>query len=298
MMGAHVAGRSFAASAVVKAGSLGNQPWRESLRSCVVDENVGLPDTATLVYDDGNRELLATTGITIGSPLRIAVAAATGGAEEPLFNGEVTALELDVDGTGAYTVIRAMSKAHRLFRGKRVKAFRKMTAAAIVRQVAKNAGLAVGRVDASRVTYQHISQAGVSDWDFLQSLARDQGAVVGVDDQGRLEFTKPKPASGAPAPANTTHPHVLAFGHNLMALRAALTSAELANGVEVRGWDVTRKQKVVAMRNNTPSTTGPRREERVQHQDEDPRGGHAVPHGGRGQRGCRRAGGVDQRGFR
>lgn len=254
-MGGHSAGRSFAASAVIKAGSLGNEPWRASLRSCIVDENIGLPDTATLVYDDGTHELLARTGITIGSPLKVSVAAARGGNEEPLFNGEVTALELDVDDTGAYTVIRAMSKAHRLFRGRRVKAFRKMNATTIVRQVAKNAGLAVGRVEASNVTYQHISQAGVSDWDFLQLLARDQGAVIGVDDQGRLEFTKPKPAAGAPAPGDTTHPHVLAFGHNLMALRAALTSAEQANGVEVRGWDVTRKQKVLAMRNNTPSRT-------------------------------------------
>lgn len=254
-MGVQVAGRSFAASAVVKAGSLGNEPWRSSLRTCVVDENVGLPDTATLVYDDGDRELLAKTRITIGSPLRISVSSMRDNAEEPLFTGEVTALELDVDGTGAFTVIRAMSKAHRLFRGRRVKAFRKMTAAAIVRQVAKNAGLTVGRVEASRVTYQHISQAGVSDWDFLQLLARDQGTVVGIDDRGRLEFTRLKPAASAPPPTNTAHPHVLAFGHNLMSLRAALTSAELAGGVEVRGWDVTRKQKVVATRNNTPSRT-------------------------------------------
>lgn len=254
-MSVQVAGRSFAASVVVKAGSLGKEPWSTSLRSCVIDENVGLPDTATLVYDDGSHELLSRTGITIGSTLRVAVATARGGAEEPLFNGEVTALELDVDGTGAYTVIRAMSKAHRLFRGRRVNAFRKMTVAAIVRQVAKGAGLAVGRVDPSHITYQHISQAGVSDWDFLQSLARDQGAVVGVDEQGRLEFTKPKPATGAPPATDTANPQVLTFGNNLMALRATLSSAEQVNGVEVRGWDVTRKQKVVALRNTTMSAT-------------------------------------------
>jgi len=250
-----VTGRSFAASAIVKAGTLGNDPWRETLRSCVVDENVGLPATATLVYDDDRHELLTKTGVTIGIPLEVAVAAARTNAEERLFRGEVTALELEVDGTGSYTVIRAMSKAHRLHRGRRVRAFRKMTAAAIVREVAKNAGLTVGRVEAATITYQQLSQAGVSDWDFLQLLAREHGAVVGVDDSGRLEFTKLKPAASAPSPANSTHPHVLEFGRNLMALRAMLSSAELAGGVEVRGWDVTTKQKVVALRNNTPSTT-------------------------------------------
>lgn len=250
-----VPGRSFAASAVITAGSLGEDPWRELLRSCVVDENVGLPDTATLVYSDNHHELLEKTGVTIGTPLRVAVAAARTNAEEQLFKGEVTALELDVDGTGAYTVIRAMSKAHRLHRGRRVRAFRKMTATAIVRQVAKNAGLTVGRVEAASITYQQLSQAGVSDWDFLQLLAREHGAVVSVDDQGQLEFVRLKPAAGAPPPSNSTHPHVLEFGRNLMTLRAALSSAELAGGVEVRGWDVAAKQKVVSLRPNTASKT-------------------------------------------
>jgi phage protein D len=250
-------GRSFAASAIVQAGTAGQGPWPTLLRSCVVDENVGLPDTAMLVYEDGNHELLSKTGITIGSPLKVSVTSARSNAKELLFTGEVTALEMDVDGTGTYTVIRAMSKAHRLFRGRKVKAFSKMTAATIVREVAKGAGLTVGRVETSKITYQHLSQAGVSDWDFLQLLAREHGAVVSVDDKGRLEFTKLKPAAGAPAPTTSadTSPYVLEFGSNLMALRAALSSAEQANGVEVRGWDVARKQKLVAVKNNTASRT-------------------------------------------
>jgi phage protein D len=250
-------GRSFAASAVVRAGTLGQPPWVDKLRSCVVDENVGLPGSAVLVYEDGDHELLARTGITIGSPVRVSVAAVRTQAQELLFTGEVTALEMDADGTGAYTVIRAMSKAHRLLRGRRVRAFRKMAAATIVREVAKNAGLSVGRVETAPITYQQLSQPGISDWDFLQSLAREHGAVVSVDDKGLLEFTRPDPASGAPAPATSadTNPYVLEFGRNMMVLRAALSSAELAGGVEVRGWDVARKQKLVSLRPSTSSNT-------------------------------------------
>ncbi|MFL6120724.1 VgrG-related protein [Actinophytocola sp.] len=250
-------GRSFAASAVVQGGTLGQAPWLDKLRSCVVDENVGLPASAVLVYEDGDHELLARTGITIGSPVRVSVAAVRTQAQELLFVGEVTGLEMDADGTGAYTVIRAMSKAHRLLRGRRVKAFRMMTAATIVREVARNAGLSVGRVETAPITYQQLSQPAVSDWDFLQSLAREHGAVVTVDDKGLLEFVRPDPASGAPAPSTTadTNPYVLEFGRNLMVLRAALSSAELAGGVEVRGWDVARKQKLVAPRTSMSSRT-------------------------------------------
>lgn len=248
-------GRSHAASVVVQASGLDKPPWMEKLRGCVVEENVDLPDTAMLVYEDGDRELLATTAVTIGSPVTVSVAVTRTQATERLFRGEVTALEMDVDGTGAYTVVRAMSKAHRLFRGRRVAAFTSMTAADVVRRVARNAGLGVGRVQAAPITYQHLSQPGVSDWDFLQTLAREHGAVVSVDDQGRLEFTRLAPASSAPPPTASaaTNPYVLEFGANLMVLRASLSSAELAGGVEVRGWDHVRKQKIVALRKNLRS---------------------------------------------
>ncbi|MEU4804578.1 VgrG-related protein [Actinosynnema sp. NPDC023587] len=250
-------GRSFAASPVVVANRPVDGMWDDELVSCVVDENVGLPDTAVLTYRDGDRELLTKTGITIGSPLRISVASAGTRGRESLFSGEVTALEMVVDGTGAYTVVRAMSKAHRLFRGRRVEAFQNMTAAAVVAKVAKNAGLAVGKVEASRITYKHLSQPGVSDWDFLQTLAREHGAVVRVDARGRLEFTKLRPAAGAPPPTTSAavNPLVLEFGRNLLVLRAALSSAEQAAGVQVRGWDMARKKPLVATRENKPSTT-------------------------------------------
>ncbi|WP_433260225.1 VgrG-related protein [Actinosynnema sp. CS-041913] len=250
-------GRTHAASPIVVAAGPVDGVWDDRLVSCVVDENVGLPDSTVLTYHDDDQELLAETGITIGSPLRVSVASVLTRANELLFNGEVTAIEMDVDGTGTYTVIRAMSKAHRLFRGRRVEAFQNMVASAIVRRVAKNAGLTVGRVETERITYKHLSQPGVSDWDFLQMLAREHGAVVQVDDKGKLEFTKLKPAKPAPAPTTSAYDNamVLEFDNNLLALRAGLSSVELANGVEVRSWDVDRKKALVATRDNTPSTT-------------------------------------------
>ncbi|WP_033440645.1 VgrG-related protein [Saccharothrix sp. NRRL B-16314] len=237
--------RSFAADPIVTAGSL-SPTWAKRLVSCVVDENVGLPDLAVLTYRDGNHELLADSGIKIGMPVTVSVVTVESKAQVQLFGGEVTGLEADGDSTGSFTVIRAMSKAHRLFRGRRVEAFRNVPAATVVRQVARNAGLTVGRVELSPVRYTQISQAGVSDWEFLQQLAREHGVTVQVDDKGTLELLKPKPASSAPDPRTDDSPLVLRHG-DLLALRASLTSSDQVEKVEVRAWDVATKKAFVAV---------------------------------------------------
>ncbi|MFI7354382.1 VgrG-related protein [Streptomyces avidinii] len=257
MSGSESGGRSFAADPIVEAPGELPPTWAAQLVSCVVDENVGLPDTAVLTYRDPDHEFLRATGITIGSPLRVSVATVKGQARERLFNGEVTALEIDRDRTGSFTVVRAYSKAHRLQRGRKVVAYRNMTAAAIVRKVAAGAGLAVGKVEAAPVTYKQLSQANVSDWDFLQYLAGESGAQVRVDDQGLLQFTRPVKASGAPAPSTSAvrNPMVLEYGRNLLALRAALSAADGSSTVQVRGWDVTTKRPLVAQQPSVVSDT-------------------------------------------
>ncbi|MEW2119949.1 VgrG-related protein [Streptomyces sp. NPDC005474] len=241
-------GRLFAADPVVGTPAEIPQIWAAQLVSCVVDENVGLPDAAQLTFRDPDHEFLRGTGITIGTPLNVSVVTVSGKARERLFNGEVTALELDRDSTGSFTVVRAYSKAHRLQRGRKVVAYQNMTASAIVRKVAARAGLTCGTVDAGKVTYKQLSQANVSDWDFLQFLAAESGALVRVDDKGMLQFTKPVKASGAPAPSTSSSrdPMVLEYGANLLALRASLSAADGASEVEVRGWDVTNKKQLVS----------------------------------------------------
>jgi phage protein D len=250
-------GRSFAADPIVEAPGELPPVWAAQLVSCVVDENVGLPDAAVLTFRDPDHEFLTKTGITIGTPLRVSVVTVTGQARERLFNGEVTALEVDRDRTGSFTVVRAFSKAHRLQRGRKVVAYRNMTAAAVVRKVAAGAGLACGTVQAAPVTYKQLSQANVSDWDFLQFLAAESGAQVRVDDKGLLQFTKPQKASGAPAPSTSAarNPMVLEYGRNLLTLRASLSAADGAQQVEVRGWDVTTKRPLVARQPSVDSDT-------------------------------------------
>ncbi|MFJ6617968.1 VgrG-related protein [Kitasatospora sp. NPDC091335] len=241
-------GRSFAADPVVEAPGPLPPVWAAQLVSCDIEESVGLPDTAVLSFRDANHTFLSATGITIGTPLRISVVTVQGNTRARLFTGEVTALELEVDTTGSYTVVRAAAVTHRLMRGRRVKAFRNMTTADIVRQVATGAGLTCGKVDAFPVVHQQLSQANVPDWEFLQFLAQESGAQVRVDDDGKLEFVRPDPASGAPAPSTPApqNPLVLEYGRNLLELRGVLTGAGGADTVEARGWNVTTKSALVA----------------------------------------------------
>ncbi|MFB7915872.1 VgrG-related protein [Streptomyces sp. NPDC056061] len=250
-------GRSFAADPIVEAPGELPAVWAAQLVSCVVDENVGLPDTAVLMYRDPDHKLLTATGMTIGTPLKISVTTVRERARERLFTGEVTAVELDSDTTGSFTVVRAYSRAHRLQRGRKVVAYRNMRTADIVRKVAAGAGLACGRIEAAPVTYKQLTQPNVSDWEFLQYLAAESGAHVRVDDRGLLQFVKPRPAASAPSPATsaTRNPMVLEYGRNLLALRAVLTGADGADSVEVRGWSVETKRRLVAREQSVRSDT-------------------------------------------
>ncbi|MFD7659293.1 VgrG-related protein, partial [Actinosynnema sp. NPDC059797] len=255
MTTSNATGDNHGASAVVKVDDNELRAEAGNLVRCVVDENVGLPDSAVLTYRDQNRKLLEKNNVKIGSKLEVLIAASVVRTPVRVFTGEVTALEMDYERPGVFVVIRATSRAHRLMRGRKVQAFRNMSASAIVRKVASGAGLAVGRLDVANVTYRHLSQAGVSDWDFLQSLAQEHDAVVRVDQRGHLEFVKLTPASKAPKASASSDPHVLGFGDNIHYLRAVLTTADQANGVEVRSWDVATKKALVAVQPNTPSKT-------------------------------------------
>ncbi|MET9663443.1 VgrG-related protein [Streptomyces sp. NPDC006510] len=250
-------GRSFAADPIVEAPGEVPAVWATQLVSCVVDENVGLPDAAVLMYRDPDHKFLTATGITIGTRLKISVVTVKERVRERLFTGEVTAVELDSDTTGSFTVVRAFSKAHRLQRGRKVVAYRNMKAADIVRKVAADAGLACGKIEAAPITYQQLTQPNVSDWEFLQHLAAESGASVRIDDKGLLQFVKPKPASSAPSPSTSASrdPMVLEYGNNLLALRAVLTGADGADSVEVRGWNVNAKSRLVAREQSIRSDT-------------------------------------------
>lgn len=229
------------------------------LTQATVAASRNLPDACHLRFRDPERVLVRKTGLAIGAKVEVAVQSAEPGSPQRLMSGEVVAMEIDIDAAGTFIEVRGLDPAHRLFRGRRVAAYPNMALSDVVRKVAQRAGLQPGVIDSAPICgatkESQLSQDNVSDWEFLSRLADRVGAQVTASD-GKLHFRLPDPPSGAP-PENATaarNPLVLEPGVNLIALRAAVSAAEQVPEVNVRGWDFTQKQELIAT--VKPTTAG------------------------------------------
>lgn len=211
-----------------------------------VDDSRTLPDLFLLRFRDPDRVLLEQAGLKIGTEARLLARAGGDTAPKPLLEGVVTALEVELDESGTFTVVRGLDESHRLFRGRRVASYQNMTLADICGQVAQRAGLKPGPVDVAGPVLEHIAQPNITDWEFVRGLAEEAGAQAYVRD-GRLHITKPAEAGGAPDSSARAErdPLVLELGSNLLRCRAGVSAAEQVSEVEVRGWDVQAKQPLV-----------------------------------------------------
>jgi phage protein D/phage baseplate assembly protein gpV len=217
------------------------------LTAAYVDDSQRFPDMFELRFRDPSHLVLPKTSAKIGSKIKISITVSTKPAPITLMQGEVTALEAEFDSAGTFTVLRGYDEAHRLFRGRRTEAYTQMTASDIAEKVAKRAGLAVGEVTRTTTVFEHVSQLGTSDWDFLNRLATEVGFDITVR-EGKFGFGPPSQASKAPAAGGVDNPDplVLRLGQDLLRFRAVVTSAEQVKEVEVRGWDTATKTALKA----------------------------------------------------
>ncbi|SDD76999.1 VgrG-related protein [Streptomyces prasinopilosus] len=221
-----------------------------------VDLGAGVPGAFRVTFRDAHGLVLGKLGIKFGTEVVISPVAHGKGAGDPLLTGEVTGMETDYDGTGTFTVIRGYDRGHRMMRRRRVAAYRNQTASDIARTLAGQDGVAVGKVESTRTVYEFISQANVTDWDFLSRLADENEMVMSLDARGKFRFVSPDPASGAP-PTSTPgekSPFVLQAGTDVLRCRAAVTSADQYGRVEARGWDVVAKKELTA---TAPTSANP-----------------------------------------
>jgi phage protein D/phage baseplate assembly protein gpV len=223
------------------------------LTSFLVDDSQRLPDLFVLRFRDPGRVVISKSGAKVGSTVKISVLTADSQTPAELINGEITALEAEFDSTGTFTLIRGYDPAHRLFRGRRTASYVQATASDIATTIARRAGLAVGQVTSTTTVYPQFSQAGETDWEVLERLARDTGFEVAVRDQ-KFTFGPPTPAGEAPGASAdaSANPLVLQLGKDLLSFRSVISSAEQVKEVEVRGWDIATKK---ALRANAPAKT-------------------------------------------
>ncbi|MDQ1738354.1 MAG: hypothetical protein QOE53_6, partial [Pseudonocardiales bacterium] len=217
------------------------------LVSALVDDSLRLPDLFVLRFRDPDRIVLDKAKLKIGSRVKVSVMTADSQAADALISAEITALEVEYDSAGTFTVVRGYDDAHRLFRGRRSETYTQVTVSDIVTKVARRAGLSIGAVESTNTVFDHLSQGGKTDWDFLDGLARASGYEITVAD-GKLNFTKARKAGDAPAAGGSGHrdPLILRLGSDLLRFRAVVTSTEQVKEVQVRGWDVARKKALIA----------------------------------------------------
>lgn len=216
------------------------------LISACVDSSLRLPDSFMLRFRDPGRIVIAKSKIKIGTKVKITVASTETQTPENLISAEVTSLEAEISSTGSFTVIRGYDPAHRLFRGRHTKSYTQTTASDAVTQVAQRADLPSGRIESSPTVFDHLGQFGQTDWEFLDAIAKRIGYELTVRDN-KLDFRPREPAKAAPAnDPQDTNPLVLRLGSDLLRFRSVITAAEQVANVEVRGWDVAQKRKIVS----------------------------------------------------
>lgn len=220
-----------------------------------VDASLNVPSAFQLTFTDTGSDILKTfPHIKIGA--KAVLSPFTDGQRgTPMLTGEVTALEVDADAGGKSLVVRGYDQGHRLLRNRRVTGYPNMTAADIVRRVARLNGLSLGRIDATPTVYELATQPNITDWDFLIRLAQENDTHLSVDPRGELQFTKLTPAASAPADSTPAaqSPYVLEFGHNALHSRVAVTAAGQVTQAGARGWDMRAKRALSARSSATTS---------------------------------------------
>src|SRR6476661_6684323 len=87
-------------------------------------------------------------------------------------------------------IVRGYDLSHRLHRGRHTETYRNVKDSDIAQTIAQRAKLPVDKIDDSGPTYEHVSQANTSDWEFLAARAQEIGFEVSVKD-GKFSFRKP-----------------------------------------------------------------------------------------------------------
>jgi uncharacterized protein involved in type VI secretion and phage assembly len=205
----------------------------------VVDDDLGLPATFTITLHGGE-----SPPYRIGQTVEVMAQGFT--SQGPLLTGEITTITGDYDGFGQRIHLRGYDVSHRLHRGRQTRTFVNVTDSDICRKIANDAGIAVGTVDQTDATHDHVSQANQTDWDFLKARAKAIGFLLNVD-EGKLNFQRPPDSSGAPDEGNLLErtEYKLVFGQDLLEYRPRITSSGQVARIEVRGWDRQNKRELV-----------------------------------------------------
>jgi len=224
----------------------------------VIDEHILFPAMFAISMLDPKGTILDRSGLRVGAEVEITAISGDDPEGKPLIKGEVVSVECDYDELGGRIVARGYAASHRLHRGRRTRTYLDVTDSDIVKSVVDEARIEVDTIEQTSEVYAQVTQANLSDWDFLADRARRIGFELAMV-EGKLHFGLPRQSAEAPDQAEADpdseapDPRQLIFGKKLLAFHGRLTAAEQVAEVEVRGWDETTKRAVVG---TAPAGTG------------------------------------------
>jgi phage protein D/phage baseplate assembly protein gpV len=211
----------------------------------LVEDELNLPDAFELVFHDPLRTALKAGGFEIGKPLTISVVSEAAPEGKVILNGEITALEAEIERDRTTTIVRGYDPSHRLQHGTLTETHLDVSYSDIVAKVAQRHKLTMGERGTNNVIHPAVMQWNQTDWEFVNTLASEIGHEVVIVD-GKLDLRPPIDSSSAPGDGDlrAADARKLVVGGNVLRLRAAVSGAEQVDQVSVRGWDFKKKEAV------------------------------------------------------
>jgi uncharacterized protein involved in type VI secretion and phage assembly len=222
-----------------------------------VETTVGLPDVCTIrLAEDpsssGGLTVIDNGKFALGASMTVKMAKAVGGQLGDVFDGEITTIEAELGSSLAgepvmELTVTAHDRSHRMHRKTTTRTFRQMTVSDIAKKMAGEHGLKIGKLatlPGGPAEERH--QVGETDWEYLSGLVRSSGGELDVA-AGALNIVDPSKTAAAAAE--------LVYGQNLMRFRPRVSSLGQVAEVNVRGWDVKRKQAIAKTGKPKASTT-------------------------------------------
>lgn len=240
-------------------GSLASPELMEDIIQVTVEESLHAPSMFVIAvkndYFPGGKAERAWKHqniMKIGEEVQIGFVAST--TESPSFNqeeqdsifkGEISAIETHfTERSQAPIIIRGYDTSHRLHRGRWNRSFQNMTDTDVVKKIAQEAGIEIGKVESSGIPHEYLFQQNQTNMEFLRERAARLGFELFVSD-GKLNFRKPSKDESLK----------LKWLKDIDNFRVRVSSAEQVKEVEVRAWDYKAKKAIVSKANQAKVMT-------------------------------------------
>lgn len=222
----------------------------EDILHLSVEESLHLPSLCTIVInndyypgrEDKEKPWKHNKILEIGKSLKVQLKASTTEKfpekeKNPpkMFEGEITGIECHfTDESQAPIIIRAYDVSHRLHRGRYNRSFQNMTDSDIVKKIAGEVKIEIGKIESTQPVHDYIFQENQTNMEFLRERAFRQGYELYIR-ENKINFHKPKKDGNLE----------LTWLKEINSFRVRVSSAEQVSSVEVRGWDYKEKKAIV-----------------------------------------------------